>query len=42
MTRFGAFRHYFGLARTEPRLRCLLHRFRFAPLREVLAVAGFI
>ncbi len=39
-SRLGAFRHYTGLARTEPRLRRLLAAFRFAPLREVLALAG--
>jgi polysaccharide deacetylase family protein (PEP-CTERM system associated) len=31
------FRQYTNLHRTEPRLRLLLRRFRFAPLRDVLA-----
>lgn len=41
-SRFGAFRHYTGLHRTEPRLRRLLAAFRFAPLKDVLAAGGFL
>jgi polysaccharide deacetylase family protein (PEP-CTERM system associated) len=35
------FRHYLNLARTLPRLECLLERFRFGAMREVLEERGF-
>jgi polysaccharide deacetylase family protein (PEP-CTERM system associated) len=35
----GRFRHYRNLDKTEGRLRRLLHEFRFAPLRQILAGA---
>jgi len=41
-TRLGAFRHYTGLKRTEPRLRRLLQTFRFGSLRRVLEERGFM
>jgi polysaccharide deacetylase family protein (PEP-CTERM system associated) len=33
-----AFRHYYGLARTEEKLHRLLKDFKFAPVREVLGI----
>ncbi|MAG58886.1 MAG: polysaccharide deacetylase family protein [Planctomycetes bacterium] len=41
-SRLGAFRHYTGLRRTEPRLRKLLKMFRFTSLRDVLERGGHL
>jgi polysaccharide deacetylase family protein (PEP-CTERM system associated) len=39
-SRFSSFRHYRNLEKTEARLRRLLDRFRFAPIREAIAPVG--
>lgn len=41
-SRLGAFRHYTGLRKTEPRLRRLLKEFRFTTVRDVLTERGFL
>jgi len=41
-SRLGAFRHYAGLKKTEPRLRRLLAQFQFTSLHDVLVERGFL
>lgn len=41
-SRFGAFRHYTGLRKTEARLRKLVAEFRFTTVRAVLEAQGFL